>query len=449
MGQQRRDRQLVLTMFMVGFGFHNDAWRHRSSRADEIGQLSLIRDMARSAEAAKLDAIFFADSYGTNGLRDGGYRGTSVYEPISVMGVLSGHTDKIGMIGTQSTSWNEPYTVARQLAGLDALTGGRIGWNIVTSTRGNENVGRDEMPLPELRYRRANEFVDVVQKLWDSWDADAVIDDRPGAQWVDSTRIRDINHRGEFFAVRGPITIRRSPQEWPVLVQAGQSADGIELGSSYADIVYAVQPERAGAIEFYSMYKDKVKNKGRDPEKVKILPGIMPVVGRTEREAQELAAELAECIVTENGRASLSNMLDVDVSDLDPGDKIPQERFVDGPQRVRRWYLFRELAEELTLRELIVHVSRSLGHQFVIGTPASIADKMIDWFEARACDGYNFNPPSVPLGMDNMFQLLIPELQERGYFRHEYVGDTFRERSGLLVSDEDVRRVRGRYASCG
>lgn len=142
-------------------------------------------------------------------------------------------------------------------------------------------------------------------------------------------------------------------------------------------------------------------------------------------------------------------MLDVDVSDLDPDDKIPQERFVDGPQRVKRWYLFRELAKDLTLRELIVHVSRSLGHQFVTGTPAKIADTMIDWFEARACDGFNFNPPSVPLGMDNIFQLLIPELQDRGYFRHEYVGDTFRERSGLVVSDDEVRRVRDRYAPCG
>lgn len=442
---KRPNRQLALTMFMTGFGFHNDAWRRPNSRADEIGKLSLIRDMAQAAEAARLDAIFFADSYGTNGLRDGAYRGTSVYEPISVMGVLSGHTEKIGMIGTQSTSWSEPYTVARQLAGLDALTGGRIGWNIVTSTRGNENVGRDEMPLPELRYRRATEFVGVVKKLWDSWDADAVIDDRARAQWVDGSRIRNIDHRGEFFAVQGPLTIRRSPQEWPVLVQAGQSADGIELGSSYADIVYAVQPERAGAIEFYSMYKDKVASKGRDPEKVKILPGIMPVVGRTQSDAEQLAAELADCIVAESGRSMLGGMLDLDVSDLDLGDKIPQERFVDGPRRVKRWYLFRDLAKEMSLRDLIIHVSRSLGHQFLIGTPDTIADSMIDWFEARACDGFNFNPPSVPDGMENIFQLLVPELQERGYFRHEYVGDTFRERSGLVVSENEIRQVRATY----
>lgn len=442
----RSRRQMALTMFMVGWGFHNDAWRRPGSRAEEIGLLPLIRDMAQAAEAARLDAIFFADSYGANGLRDGSYRGTSVYEPISVMGVLSGHTEKIGMIGTQSTSWNEPYTTARQLASLDVLTGGRIGWNIVTSTRGNENVGRDEMPLPELRYRRAMEFVDVVQKLWDTWDADAVIADRERAQWVDIDQIRQINHRGEFFGVQGPSTIRRSPQEWPVLVQAGQSEDGIELGSTYADIVYAVQPERSGAIDFYSMYKEKVRAKGRDPEKVKILPGIMPVVGETQSDAEELAAALADCIVEEPARAMLGRMLELDVSDIALNDLIPQERFVDGPQHVKRWYLFRELAKEMTLKELMIHASRSLGHRFVVGTPGKVADAMIDWFDARACDGFNFNPPSVPEGMNNMFQLLIPELQERGYFRDEYVGDTFRERSGLVVSEEDILRVRRRYA---
>jgi len=442
----RPQRQMVLTMFMVGFGFHNDAWRRPGSRAEEIGELSLIRDMAQAAEAARLDAVFFADSYGANGLRDGGYRGTSVYEPIAVMGVLSGHTDKIGMIGTQSTSWNEPYTTARQFASLDALTGGRIGWNIVTSTRGNENVGREEMPLPELRYRRAAEFVDVVQKLWDSWDHDAVIADRATGRWVDVDRIRDLDHRGEFFGVKGPSTIRRSPQEWPVLVQAGQSADGIELGSTYADIIYAVQPERAGAIDFYSMYKDKVRGKGRDPERVKILPGIMPIVGRTQNEAEELAQALADCIVESSGRATVNRMLDFNVDDIELSEKIPQERFVDGPHHVKRWYLFRELAKEMTLRELIVHTSRTLGHQFIVGTPERVADSMIDWFDARACDGFNFNPASIPEGMQNMFELLIPELQERGYFRQEYVGDTFRERSGLTLSEDDILRVRRRYA---
>jgi FMN-dependent oxidoreductase (nitrilotriacetate monooxygenase family) len=444
---RRSNRQLTLTMFMVGFGYHNDAWRHPRSRADEIGTLGLVRDMAQAAEAARLDAIFFADSYSAAGLRRGGFRGVSVYEPISTIGAMIGHTEKIGMIGTQSTTWNEPYSVARQFAGLDALSGGRTGWNIVTSINGNENFGREQMPLPELRYERATEFVEVVKKLWDSWDSDAIVDDRERALWIDNDRIRDINHVGEYFGVQGPLAVPRSPQERPVLVQAGQSPAGIELGSSVGDLIYTVQPDKGKAIEFYANYKRKVKGKGRDPEKVRILPGIMPITGRTQAEADELADELANCIDESNGRAMIQSLIDADVSDLERGDKIPRERFVDGPQRMERWYLFRELAEEMVLWDLIVHISRAVGHRVMISTPDKIADSMIDWFEAGACDGYNFNPPSVPEGMDNMLKLLVPELQERGYFRDEYIGDTFRERSGLTLTDEDIKNVRATYVT--
>jgi len=440
------NRQMTITMFMVGFGYHNDAWIHPRSRSAEVGTLELIRDMTQAAEAAKLDAVFIADSYSAKGLRRGSYRGMTPYEPVATLGALIGLTEKIGLIGTQSTTWNEPYSVARQFAALDVLSGGRAGWNIVTSINGNENFGREQMPLPELRYERATEFVEVVTKLWDAWDADAVINDRSTGRWVDNSRIRDVNHVGEHFQVEGPLAIRRSPQERPVLVQAGQSPAGIELGSSFADLIYTVQPDRADAIDFYAMYKDKVRAKGRDPEKVRILPGIMPITGRTQAEAEELAAELEDCIIESHGRAMLESLADLDTSDLARTDRIPRERFVDGPGRMERWYLFRQLAEEMTLWELIVHLSRAVGHRVMVATPDRIAESMIDWFEARACDGYNLNPPSVPEGMNRMFDLVIPELQERGYFREDYVGDTFRERSGLTLTDEDVRALRATYA---
>lgn len=423
---ERRRGQMTLTMFMVGFGYHNDAWRHPSSRADEIGTLGLIRDMTQAAERAKLDAIFIADSYSARGLRGAGFRGTSPYEPISTLGALIGYTEKIGMIGTQSTTWNEPYSVARQFAGLDALSGGRVGWNIVTSINGNENFGRDQMPVPEERYDRATEFVDVVRKLWDSWDPDAIVDDRERSMWIDNDRVRNIDHVGEYFRVEGPLSIRRSPQEWPVLVQAGQSPAGIELGSSVADLIYTVQPDKAKAQQFYAMYKDKVVSKGRDPEKVRILPGIMPITGRTQQEAEELARELENCIDEQHGRAMVERLFALDVSDLDRTDRIPAERFVDDGTRMERWYLFRELAQEMNLWELIVHLSRAVGHRVMVATPDKIAESMIEWFESRACDGYNFNAPSVPEGMNNMLELVVPELQERGYFRTDYVGDTFR-----------------------
>jgi len=429
------DRQMTLTMFMTAFGYHQDAWRHPSSRSDEIGGLAMIRDMAQAAERAKLDAIFIADSLTAQPFERASYRGVSVYEPVVTLAALIGYTDEIGLLGTQSTTFNEPYTVARQFAELDVLSGGRAGWNIVTSVSGNENYGR-ELPPKDWRYDRATEFVDVVKKLWDSWDADAVVNDRARGFWVDPDRIHRIDHAGEHFRVEGPLTIPRSPQQRPVLVQAGQSPAGIELGTSVGDLIYTVQPDKDEAVAFYAAYKRKVADKGRNPEKVRILPGIMPITGRTQKEAEDLAKELEDCIHEPTGRKMLENFVGFDVSDLELGDRIPQERFVDDGEKLERWKLFRSLAEERTVRELMVHLARAVGHRVIVSTPERIADTMIDWFDSRACDGYNLNMPSVPEGMNAVFDLLVPELQERGYFRREYVGATMRERSGLTLDDE-------------
>lgn len=422
---------MVLTMFMLSFGYHAEAWRRPDSRAEEAGRLSLVRDMAQAAEAAKLHAIFFADSNESWGALENNVRSLSIYEPISTIGALSGYTEKLGFIGTSSTTFSHPYSVARQFAGLDLLNGGRTGWNIVTSINGEANFGSEPLPLPEDRYRRATEFVEVVRALWDSWDADAVIADRDSVRWLDPSRVRAIDHAGEFFTVRGPLSMPRSPQGQPLLVQAGQSPAGIDLGSSVADAIYTVQPDRDASIAFYADYKDRVRAKGRDPERVKILPGIMPFLGETLADAQEMAADLARYIDVPTGRAHVARMLDVDLSDLEQDDMIPMERLPDGPQRMQRWRLFRDMAAEKTVGELMVELSRAVGHQWMIGTPSTVADRMIDWFERRACDGFNLNPPSVPHGMQLMFDLLVPELQERGYFQDEYRGDTLRERMGV------------------
>ncbi|GGA58084.1 monooxygenase [Pseudoclavibacter endophyticus] len=430
-----RPRQLTLTMFTIGFGYHNDAWRHPSSVAEQVGSLKVVAEMAQAAERAKLDAVFFADNVASGAIRKNAVRGASFYEPIATMGALIGSTEKIGMIGTMSTTWSEPFQVARQFAALDQLSGGRIGWNVVTSINGNENFGREQMPLPEQRYERAMEFVDVVLQLWDSWDRDAIICDRETARWVDPDRVREIDHVGEHFRVKGPLSIPRSPQERPVVVQAGQSAAGIELGSSYADLIYTVQPELDAAIAFRTDYRQRVAAKGRNPDGVRILPGIMPITGRTKAEAQEFADELANCIYEPGGREVVERLLDVSVADLELTERIPLERLIDGPQRMERWKLFRDLSQEMTLGELMVHVSRAVGHRVMVDTPDRIADSMIEWFEAGACDGFNFNPPSVPEGMHRMFDLLVPVLQERGYFREDYEGDTFRERSGLVLDE--------------
>ncbi|MGO2112810.1 MAG: NtaA/DmoA family FMN-dependent monooxygenase [Pseudoclavibacter sp.] len=433
--RSEQNRQLALTMFTIGFGYHNDAWRHPDSLAEQVGSLRLVADMAKAAERAKLDAVFFADNVSSAPVRNNAVRGASFYEPIATMGALIGSTDKIGMIGTMSTTWSEPFQAARQFASLDQLSGGRIGWNVVTSINGNENFGKAEMPLPERRYDRAMEFVDVVLKLWNSWDRGAIISDRERAAWLDLDKVHTIDHVGEYFQVRGPLSIPRSPQDRPVVVQAGQSPAGIELGSTYADIIYTVQPELDAAIAFRDDYRERVAAKGRNPDGVRILPGIMPITGRTLAEAQEFARELGDCIYEPNGRQVVERLLDFDSSDLELSDRIPQERLVDGPQRMQRWRHFRDLSQEMNLGEFMVHVCRAVGHRVVIDTPERIADTMIEWFDAGACDGFNFNPPSVPEGMNRIFDLVVPILQERGYFREDYVGDTFRERSGLLLDE--------------
>ncbi len=440
----RTNRQMSLTFFMTAFGYHNDAWMHPRSNAADIGKLSLIREMAQAAERAKLDAVFIADSVSAHPLWRGAYRGASVYEPVVTLAALIGYTEKIGLIGTQSTTFNEPYTVARQFAELDVLSGGRAAWNIVTAINGNENYGR-ELPPKDWRYDRATEFVDVVKKLWDSWDRDAIVNDHERGRWVDTDRMHRINHVGEHFRVEGPLAIPRSPQERPVLVQAGQSPAGLELGTSVADLVYAVQPEFGNAVEFYKMFKDRVAAKGRNPEKVRILPGIMPITGRTQKEAEEFAKELEDSMHPGNSRALIEGFLGIDISDLEMTDRIPQERFVDDPERIERYKLFRDLAKELSIRDLMVHIARAVGHRVMIATPDKIAESMIEWFDGRACDGFNLNMPSIPEGMNRVFDLVVPELQERGYFRADYEGDTFRERSGLEVEEDDLQRLRATY----
>ncbi|MCR2808415.1 LLM class flavin-dependent oxidoreductase [Microbacterium sp. zg.B185] len=431
---------MALTMFMLPFGYHYDAWRLPHSRSDEVARFSFIRDMALAAEEAKLHAVFFADSNDPKGLQISDTRSATVYEPVSTIGALSAVTSRIGMIGTASTTYSQPYSVARQFAGLDLLSDGRVGWNVVTSFGAAANFSMDKLPPPEYRYRRGAEFVEVVKKLWDSWDDDALVNDRERGLWADPERLHEIDHVGEFFSVKGPLNMPRPPQGHPVIVQAGQSSHGIEFGAAIADAIYTVQPDLEKSIEFYADIKSRVQANGRDPEKVKVLPGIMPILGETRADAEALSQELADAIRMDAGRRTVSRVLDVDVSDLELTDFIPPERMIDNPERMERWRLFRDLALEKNLGDLTVHIARSMGHRWMVGTPEEVADSLIEWFDRRACDGFNLNPPSIPVAMRRMFDLLVPLLQERGYFQHDYRGDTFRERLGVEVNPRAYRR---------
>ncbi|WP_082413363.1 NtaA/DmoA family FMN-dependent monooxygenase [Arthrobacter sp. Edens01] len=428
-------QKMVLTTFMLPAGYHKDSWRKQGSRVEELPGPDFVRDLTLKAEEAKLHAVFFGDMANANAVLEGDIKMNGFYEPVTTLSSLAAVTKDIGLIGTISTSFESPYTVARLIAGVDHMSKGRAGWNVVTSGSGFQNYGVETTPSPAERYARATEFVSVVQQLWDSWADDAVIVNRKNGAYTDNSRIRKINHRGEYFNIEGPMPGPRSPQGRPVIVQAGSSAQGVELGSSIADGIYTAQPRKEPSVEFYAKMKDLIRSKGRNPDHTKILPGIVPILGSTVKEAEELSEELKSYVHLEHGRAQLGRSVELDLTELDFDERIPSSMFVDKPHLGSRYLLYKYKAVDqgLTLREMIIDAARSTGHQSVVGTPEMVADVMIDWFEAGACDGFNLNAPYNPGGFDQMCTMLVPLLQERGYFRDKYEGTTLRENLGLPI----------------
>lgn len=428
-----RRQHMVLTTFMLPAGYHRDSWRRPDSRAEELGNLDFVSDLTLMAEEAKLDAVFFGDIVHANNLFRGDIMMNGFYEPISVLSALAARTRNIGLIGTMSTSFSEPYNVARQFAGLDHMSSGRAGWNIVTSRDGFGNFGGGEAPDPALRYERAAEFVDITMRLWDSWSDTATRADRESGVWVDPAGLKPLNFQGRFFAVQGPINMPRPPQGRPVLVQAGSSVPGMDLGSSVADVIYTAQPRKELAQDFYGKMRVLIESKGRPADSVKVVPGILPIIADTEREALDLAEELAGYLDLEAGRRQIAGDLKIDITDIGFDERIPAERFSEDPDRGSRYHIFRRKSVEggLTLRELIVDRARSTGHMWMAGTAGQVAEAMIDWFTSGACDGFNLNSPYNPGGFEAICRKLVPELQERGYFRAEYEGSTLRENLGL------------------
>ncbi|NKX54220.1 LLM class flavin-dependent oxidoreductase [Arthrobacter mobilis] len=444
-------KHMVLTTFMLPAGYHKDSWRMDGSRSEELANLEFVADLTVMAEKAKLDAVFFGDIVHANTVMRGDIKMNGFYEPMTVLAALAARTRNIGLIGTVSTSFSEPYNVARQMCGLDHMSGGRAGWNIVTSSDGFQNFGMKEAPDPATRYRRATEFVNVVQRLWDSWEDGAVINDKQSGWYVDAGKIHPINHKGEFFEVAGPINMPRSPQGRPVLVQAGSSGPGMELGSSVADGIYTAQPFKEPSVQFYARFKQMAADKGRNPDEVKIIPGILPILGDTEKEALQLANELANHVHLENGRIQVGADLKMDLGELDYDERIPAEWFSDDPRLGSRYQIYRKKSVELgmTLRELIVDLARSTGHQWMAGTPGQVADRMVDWFESKACDGFNLNSPFNPGGFQLICDKLVPELQDRGYFREEYEGTTLRDNLGLPRPAAVAEAAGADYAAVG
>ncbi|MFD8543174.1 LLM class flavin-dependent oxidoreductase [Streptomyces sp. NPDC059649] len=427
-------RPLHLNAFLMNAGHHDAAWRHPRTQPERVTDLRYFQQLAQTAERGRLDSIFFADGLALWGkVRHNALGG---FEPLTLLSALAAVTEHIGLIATVSTTFNEPFHTARKFASLDHLSGGRAGWNIVTSGTVNEarNFGQDEHLAHRLRYERAREFVEVATKLWDSWEDGAILLDRARGVYADTDRVREINHRGAYFGVQGPLNVPRSPQGHPLLVQAGSSEDGREFAAEYAEAVFTAQQTLADAQAFYKDLKSRLARHGRAEDELKVLPGICPVIGSTEAEARALDRELTELQVPEYGLAQLSGMLGTDLTGLPldgPLPELPEERDINGNKS--RFTLVAELARRdgLTLRELIARLGGGRGHRVVVGTPEQIADQLQEWFTHGAADGFNIMPPHLPGGLEDFVDHVVPVLQRRGLFRTEYTGRTLREHYGL------------------
>lgn len=419
-------RQMSIGAFMMRYGHHVAAWRHPDT--DLLSNpFKVFRDQVQAAERACLDAVFFADSVALTGAPS--------LEPLTLLSALAASTGKIGLIGTATTTYNEPYTVARQFASLDLLSDGRAGWNLVTSDNAAEaaNFGREQHVAHADRYARAREFHQVVTGLWNSWDPDALTDDKSGELPYDPAKLHVLNHRGDHFAVKGPLNVVRSPQGRPVVVQAGSSETGRDLAAATAEVVFTAQPSLAKAQEFYRDLKRRVADKGRKPESLKILPGLFAVVGRTQAEADEKFAQLQSLIEPKAGLALLGRMIgnfDLSGYPLDgPLPELPETR--DGQRSRQQLLTALAQGENLSIRQLYERIAGGRGHFTVVGTAQVVADQMQAWFEQGAADGFNFMSPALPGGLDDFLTLVIPELQRRGLFRTAYAGSTLRSHLGL------------------
>lgn len=427
-------RQLHLNVFLMNAGHHEAAWRHSSTEPHNITDIRYFQRLAQIAEDAKFDSLFLADGLAVhNNIKHGAFVGL---EPFTLLSALAAVTEHIGLIGTVSTTYNEPFHVARKFASLDHISKGRAGWNIVTSGSGVEasNFSKDSHLEHNKRYERAKEFLEVTTGLWDSWEDEAIIIDKDSGTFADHDKVRSINHVGEVFKVRGPLNIPRSPQGYPVLVQAGSSEDGKEFAAQYAEAIFTAQQTLAEAQQFYSDVKSRLVRYGRSPEQLLILPGICPIIGNSESEAKEKEQELNELTVVEYGLNQLSSMLGVDLFTYPLDGKLPELPTLDEINGNKsRFQLVADLAqrEDLTIRQLLHRLAGGRGHRTFAGTAIQIADQLEEWFLNGGSDGFNVMPPYLPAGLEEFASQVIPELQRRELFRTEYSGRTLREHFGL------------------
>ncbi|GLK83903.1 LLM class flavin-dependent oxidoreductase [Ancylobacter defluvii] len=432
-------RQLSLNFFVYPGGHHEAAWRYKGTDISRLNDIAYYQDLAKRAEAATIDSLFFADGpVLADNIR---YAARYRVEPITWLAAIGAVTSHIGLIATASTTYNEPYNLARLFASLDHLSGGRAGWNIVTTSQAaaSQNFGLAEHPVHAERYERSREFVEVVTKLWDSWEDEAVVADQASGLFADTARIHPIEHVGKHFRVKGALNAPRTPQGRPVYVQAGSSEDGRSFAAHYAEAIFTAHQTLGSAQAFYADIKARASALGRRPEHIKVLPGLSPFIGSTEAEAKALEDEFNELIQPEYSLHQLLRMTGIDLSGYDLDGPFPRHLLdIDGTiGAASRFQLIVGILdrENPTIRQLINRLAGGRGHFVLAGTPERIADEIQQWFENGAADGFNIMPPWLTGGFDAFADEVVPLLRRRSLFRTEYRGRTLRDHYGLPRPD--------------
>jgi N-acetyl-S-(2-succino)cysteine monooxygenase len=425
-------RQMHLGVFWLGTGNHTAGWRYEGA-ADSNCSWPVVAQGAQIAERGKFDLFFVSDSAAMN--YDDHPSFQTRFEPTTLVAALSTVTRYIGLGATTSTSFSEPYNVARTFASLQHLSGGRAAWNVVTSTHkaAAQNFGKDEVGEHGLRYEIANEFVDVVKGLWDGWEESAVVADKTTGRFLDGSKVRPLDHKGKFFSVKGPLNIQRSPHGDPLIIQAGGSAPGQELSARTADLVFSVvNGDKESAKAAYDSLKARVIKHGRAPDAVPILPGVMPIIGATNEQAKEQLDKLQSWLTPSNALALVSNRIGFDISGYPLDGPVPE--FPVATNRGQSFsvaLLDMARREKMTLRDLYNVTAAARGHWVVCGTPQRIADTLEDWFTTGLADGFIIMPAYFPGAFDDFVDLVVPELQRRGIYRQDYTGPTLRDHLGL------------------
>jgi FMN-dependent oxidoreductase (nitrilotriacetate monooxygenase family) len=428
-------KQLHLGAFMRPVGIHTAWWRYPGAYPDANFNLKHLVSFIQTLERGRFDAFFMADHLALLNMPMAALRrsGTATsFEPMTLLSALSMITEHIGLIATGSTTFDEPYHVARRFASLDHISNGRSGWNIVTTSNPDSalNFGMTEHVEHDERYRRAREFYDVVTGLWDSWADDAWLRDQKSGLFFDPARLHVLDHKGEQFSVRGPLNIARPVQGWPVIVQAGASEAGRQFAAETSEAIFASSRTIENGRRFYADMKGRMKALGRSPDHLKILPGALVIVAPTRAEAKEKQALLDSLVHPDSSIPNLSMRLGVDASGFDLDGPLPEIPQTNASQSGRETLVALARRDNLTVRQLAQMVGGYGGLQMV-GTPGEIADTMQEWLETEASDGFNIMFPTVPAGLDDFVNMVVPELQRRGLFRREYQGTTLREHLGL------------------